>query len=527
MVGELEGLAAARPARVAWAVPVLVLWLVFGLQILASLALNEGDLYFSLDDPYIHLALSEGIAQGHYGLNPSEVSAPSSSPLWPFLWAPFVGLGGVEWLVLLFNAACATWTLVLVVRILGLAFVPGADVRLHGALALFGILAIPAFNLVGLAFTGMEHSLQVLAAVGVVHELLRAVRTGATRPWLWFWVVLGPLVRYESASLSAAALLWAWWTGRRREAVLGGLGVALGLGAFSAFLLSQGLEVAPTSVLAKSVAAEADARPLLYGIYHNLASTPGVLMALAAVALVGAGASPDRPREERSLALAFAAGIALHVLVGRFGWYNRYELYAWTACWLVCAYLWREPIAHWLARQSLVVAALLGLAVVGVACRDYVIGLGTNAQATNNVFLQQAQLGRFAREHHRAPVAVNDLGLVSYRNEEYVLDLWGLSSLEALGTRTNSVDSAWVAPLAERFGVEVAMLYANWFPGLPQEWVHLGDLHMRGPRITPADDMVAFFATDVRYVDTLRKELAAWESELPDGASFVPRSPRD
>src|SRR5687768_7918900 len=38
-----------------------------------------GDFSYTLDDPYIHLALAENIAIGHYGIDPSESSAPASS----------------------------------------------------------------------------------------------------------------------------------------------------------------------------------------------------------------------------------------------------------------------------------------------------------------------------------------------------------------------------------------------------------------------------------------------------------------
>ena len=32
---------------------------------------------YSLDDPYIHLALARQILHGHYGINPGEFAAPS------------------------------------------------------------------------------------------------------------------------------------------------------------------------------------------------------------------------------------------------------------------------------------------------------------------------------------------------------------------------------------------------------------------------------------------------------------------
>src|SRR5476649_158349 len=60
---------------------------------------------YSLDDPYIHLALARQIMHGHYGINPGEFAAPSSSILWPFFLVPFAGTGFDEWAPLAINVA--------------------------------------------------------------------------------------------------------------------------------------------------------------------------------------------------------------------------------------------------------------------------------------------------------------------------------------------------------------------------------------------------------------------------------------
>ena len=49
------------------------------------LVATGGRLVYSLDDTYIHLALAERLALGHYGINLGEVTSPSSSVIWPFL----------------------------------------------------------------------------------------------------------------------------------------------------------------------------------------------------------------------------------------------------------------------------------------------------------------------------------------------------------------------------------------------------------------------------------------------------------
>src|SRR3989442_3378698 len=106
--------------RKAWSRPEVGLLVVFGalaacflVELASILRLNEGRFTYTLDDPYIHLALAERIREGHYGINPGEPSAPSSSILWPFLLAPVAGSGLAEYLPLLIGIAAAGATVVI------------------------------------------------------------------------------------------------------------------------------------------------------------------------------------------------------------------------------------------------------------------------------------------------------------------------------------------------------------------------------------------------------------------------------
>ena len=101
------------------------------------LLLNGGHFAYSLDDPYIHLALAENLAAGHYGLNLDEPSSPSSSILWPLLLAPFTRWAGYEWVPLVLAtvslADCTTggfeWPVVVVLSASGGAHGRGLGAR--------------------------------------------------------------------------------------------------------------------------------------------------------------------------------------------------------------------------------------------------------------------------------------------------------------------------------------------------------------------------------------------------------------
>src|SRR5262249_14612423 len=100
-------------------IPVACLVVLPSAALLFLILLHDGGHFtYTLDDPYIHLALARNIAFGGYGINPGEPAAPSSSILWPFLLAPFARLPAIfELAPLLLNLLCLAvfvgvlWTL--------------------------------------------------------------------------------------------------------------------------------------------------------------------------------------------------------------------------------------------------------------------------------------------------------------------------------------------------------------------------------------------------------------------------------
>src|SRR5262249_53223254 len=97
--GQMSLTAALSPARALSRATVVGLWAWASVTALVvvvlavSLEMNGGKLVYSLDDPYIHLALARHIAAFHYGINAGEAAAPASSVLYPFLLSLFVPFG--------------------------------------------------------------------------------------------------------------------------------------------------------------------------------------------------------------------------------------------------------------------------------------------------------------------------------------------------------------------------------------------------------------------------------------------------
>lgn len=140
---------------------------------------------------------------------------------------------------------------------------------------------------------------------------------------------------------------------------------------------------------------------------------------------------------------------------------------------------------------------------------------------SNNIYSQHFQMHRFVTQYYMAPVAVNDLGYVSYKNDHYVLDLYGLASLDALQYRLSEEDGQWMDNLASEKNVKLAMIYEKWFDHIPESWIKIGDLVLLGDSITPAVSRVSFYITDPDFKFEIEHALDDFLPTLPDTARFI------
>lgn len=508
----------ARPSRFPAAELLLFLAAFAAVLVLVTLACHGGFSY-SLDDAYIHLAVSEEIARGGYGVNPGEFSATSSSVLWPFLLAPLAGTRLHPFWPLVLNALFAAGTVWLYARLIDLCRPPGSPpLRTFDRAALsFGLVL--ATNLLGLAFTGMEHSLQVFLTAACVVGAVSESRTGQVPWWGIAALAVAPLVRYENLAISLPLAVYLFARGRRVPALVATAGFAVPLLLFGAFLTSHGVGIVPVSVTAKSplVAGTASLGYYLRELANKLEYRQGAFLALGAILLATVALSAKRPAAERGLAAAVAVSAALHHCVGQYGWFGRYEIYAWTAVLLLSLYLYREPLARAAQQLGRPRATVAGGALLLCVAAPYLVKLFQTPLGARNTYEQQYQMHRVATEVVKGPVAVNDIGWVSYRNDHYVLDLWGLTSREILARRSASPDSSWLDSLVTAHGVRMVMIYEQWFRRWPRPWTKVADLRLRGPLVSSAAERVSFFTSGPAEAPLVTSRLAAFRKTLPPG----------
>lgn len=481
-----------------------------GFLVLMVLAWRAAGVFeYPLDDVYIHLAIAENIAGGTYGINPGEPASAASSILYPLLLLPFAGTEAQRFLPLFWNVAALlalAWLFGLILREAGLKG-PGAAL-----LALAGPIAL---NMPGAAFTGMEHSLHAVCALAAILGLWRFLRGGRIAWWFAAAVILGPMLRLEALALSLLCCGTLAFEGRWRAGLALGAATLAPVVAFMGFLVWLGLDPLPSSVLAKTLST-ADGG-YFATLKYNLSSQQGVWALILLVLALALGAvTPElRRRPYAPFAAVLVLMVVAHLMAGQFGWLFRYEQYLFVA--LLSGLILLRPAG----RAGLLPVALLGgLGVGAITLPAYGSVFALSSRA---VHLQQAQMARLATDYLKAPVAAADIGHLSWRNDNYVLDLWGLGSQEARKARRapGGAVPGWADALVRRHNVDYAMIYTRLFPNaLGPGWHEVARLKVAGETGAVDGNVVAIYATRPGAVPALRDALAAFAPTLPDGATI-------
>jgi hypothetical protein len=514
-------------------------FLVLGIVVeyIAILRMNSGVFTYTLDDPYIHLALAENISNGHYGVNASEFSAPSSSILWPFILALFASVSHFVYTPLFLNTIASMLVVFFFYRILEMCLKNTGTREKKILISFFIVLLILGTNVIGLVFTGMEHSLQMLSVVLILWGLILEIETGKLPHWFVVAVVIAPLIRYESLAVSGAAILYLAFRKYFKYAVALTVAIVVLLGLFSLFLIHSGLEPLPTSVLCKSATISSGGDPLILlrnfvftqnDMSHTLSGNGGsasLVLSCALLSLLSYTLFSSNKDRERLLAGVVSLALTLLLIFGENGWFFRYEVYIWTFSVLTLLYLISETLLRRITSKNgkLPVIKMVAMAslIIYVLSMPYISALASIRLASNNIFQQHYQMHRFAVDYYNQPVAVGDLGYVAFQNDNYVLDLTGLASIKALNYRKNGEPADWMNILAEENGVRYAMIYESSFHQIPDNWIKMGALHLGRQAVTAFGSEVSFYAIGTEVRRETEGILREFTASLPEDVTFV------
>jgi hypothetical protein len=481
------------------------------------LGLTGGRFMYPLDDPYIHLALAEQLAHGHYGINAAEFSSPSSSILWPLLLVPGAGTHLHAYLPLAWNLLFGS----IAALLLGwqvARWPPQVDEQGRMAWwkqAVTVMLLVFTANLAGLTMVGMEHVLQVLISICCAIGMVEALSGKAIPNWCLAAAIVAPAVRYEDLTLTLAISMALVGLGKWKKATAVFALSLIPLAAFSAYLKARGLPLLPMSVLVKgnafahsSLAVKIFSR-LSSNIHDDLINPERY--PLGVLFLLFAGLAWQAETRVRRFVFGGAAALGgLQLLIGRFGWFYRYEVYALIFLTLICLRV--------LAERPRFLFGYFSLGLVFCAS-SYIKAAADTSTAALEVYEQQYQMHRFVTEFYSGSYAVNDLGWTSYQRRPgaYVLDLYGLASVEA----STQVDkpAAWLAGIVKRYDVPLAMIYPEWFH-VPPAWNALAKMCLPREPISNAHQCVVFYSTTPATDDEIRAALQRFSPTLPKDVLF-------
>jgi len=497
---------------------------------LASLPFTGYKFIYGLDDPYIHLALSERITRGEYGINPGEIASPSSSVIYPFLltlgfylnipeafpfWLSLISMAGALWMV-----AGFIWD-----RVAENGTSPSHWFIILGGVGIVFSLNAPTFPMIG-----MEHPLHILGTVMVlrgIHGLLGGNKRDAIL--VSIGSVLVPLARYEGIPLGLAGVGTLILFGHYRAGLLSLLGFGVPMGAHMFMLWKAGLPLMPSSVMAKS--------GLLYNftvtnlsqflqfvwirtcdvldeVLYNVCHYPlpwvhyftfAIFFLLTLMPLVRGESA-----RYRYLWLVVVLVLYMHLLGGGYGFLGRYEVYAVTAMVIGLA----SALSSILPRVGRQIAFM---GIFFICSEIYVPTISLTPSASTTIYVQQYQMHRFATVFFPYPVALNDLGWMSYGNKAYILDLGGLASdtIRVIYQRGTWTPES-IRDLALQKGIVYAMIYRSWMPSIPSEWCLVGVL--KTFNTVAGNDKVSIYLINPAYRQQMEAALDKWEKTLPIGA---------
>ena len=500
---------------------------VLAVQLLVTLALTGGRILYVVEAPYTDLALAQQILHGHYGLSADEAASPSSSILYPFLLAALLPLGTGAATPLIINVLATLATGLFAVMLADECGLPLYQLSTP-KLAALSMTVTLALNLAGLAMTGLEHSLHVALTVAYLLGLVRFSRRGRCDWWWFACILVQPLLRFEAAGMLVADVMIFLAFRRYSYAVLT---LALGLllvGGYCLFLNSLGLPLLPSSVLSRSdwsnaaVEHHAGLIAVAVGILRNFVenlNSFGAAQILGVVVL--AWLRMDRTDRTRLMTAFFITFVSLAQLVGgKIGWRPpRYEAYVLALDLCGLAVIHGEAVIAWCAR-----ADWRRVAAVAAALLTFYAGYASQTALapgfSRKEYLGPFQLHRFVTGFYHGPVAVDQLGYVSFDNPYYVLDLSGLASEQARLGRAAGRGVGWMDDLLGAREIGLAIIDSGQDATVPAAWTEVGELRAGND----ADNHAIFYARRPEDVAAIRFALARFAPALPEGVRLISRA---
>lgn len=489
-----------------------------------------GTFSYPLDDSFIHLAVAKTLAFHHvWGISKYAFASASSSILYPILIAVLFFIFGAHTIVGFIINVLAGITLLIAIQrwLIRQGITPMAQLLI--LLAVIFLTPLPV-----IVVCGMEHTLQFLFCFLFItrFSVELADRPADFSRTLYIYGVLVAATRYEGAALIIIACLLAMWKRRFIPALQLGIYSLLPIFIFGFISLGKGSYFLPNSVLLKS-----GAPPMTFdGLYHfftqevydkltfsitgyNIVAAQRLLLLLPVTWLLFIRPLKATPAYRYALLLLMSA-VLVHVFFAGYVNFPRYEAWLIGCSVAVSGMLMAKYGSSLLKRDNIVTKWIAGLTAalifLPLIIRS-VNALGDISQACINIYEQQYQMGEMLhRYYNKTPVAIGDIGAVSYFTEGKDLDLVGLANIDvARSKKNNYYTPQFMNKLTKDEGVRIAICYDYYtMAGLRQYWTKVATWTIPD-NVTCGDATVAIYAVDSSDAPDLKKNLVEFQPHLP------------
>lgn len=504
---------------------------------------NDGNLIYTLDDAYIHMAIARHMVEdGMWGMTPHAFTSNSSSLLWTgSVTFVYIFTGAAEWVPFALNVLIAFGLLGFADWAMRRGEVPGY----FRLLVLLTLIHYTPLNMI--IFMGMEHLLHALLTVVFVY--LAAEVIGKEIPFrhpmsyaLIVSAVFVPAARYEGFFIVGIACLMLLIQKRWRFAI--GLGVAAAsiTVVFGLIAMSNGWHPVPVSILLKTLGQQSalssidsipDALNFVKGAYNTLIPYPifvqGVLLASLVLTII---AFRERTlwHPTAVMMILLGSGLMIHFrLIGDVGAFDRYAVYLFILLVFALGYAAGTLLPRRLERSLLPLLILLIPAFFYTTGhlhvrRDFLVNRYPIDGSSNDIYTQQYQMGRFISMYYSGEaVILNDIGAVSFLADIRLVDYFGLGTLEVAENRLQNeygvLERDTMNRVIAEYDAQIAFAYGGWLfqfveDGVPEEWAHVGTWTIEDTHIV-GDGNVLIYAVTPEAVPELIANLQAMKDLLP------------
>jgi len=491
---------------------------------------------YPIDDTFIHLAIAKNLAFHQvWGISSHEFVSASSSLLYPLVLMTTVKIFGAHIIIPFVVNVLAGILLLLVVQ----RWLAKQEISLGAQLLiLLGVVFLTPLPV--LAMSGMEHILQLLFCFLFLttfsDELGKLVSSGEKKwrlPWsVYVYGMLVVATRYEGLPLVAIACLVLLVHRRIILALELGLICALPVLVFGIYSLYQGGYFVPNSVLLKSGAPPMTFDGLYYffteGLFtklffsvvgYNTVATQRLLFLLP-IAFILFNRPIRKAVSYQYMLIILMAAVFLHLALTGYAHFPRYEAYLIGCAVIVIGVVMAKYGREALRGKAVLtrwMAGLMGLFLVFPLLIRSKTAFNEVGQACINIYEQQYQMGQFLHSHYfHDPVAIGDIGAVSYYTESRNLDMVGLANIEVARSRKEHYNSPdFMDWLSKKDSVKIAICY-DYFndPNLLRRWDKIATWQIPN-NVACGDDIVSFYAVQKGAGPNLKKNLLEFQKSLP------------